>query len=249
MKTALRRIWRSWQGRKLRHCVARLDAASLPQLQSVDWIEGELQKAGLKYLPPPHGSLYGADERWMNYHSDGLFQIPRQLARLMVLAAGHCPGNLLEVGTNNGWTACVLTAYLRRFAPSFHAVTLDIADHFALKSWATAHLPLQFSLGRTSDDFRGQPFDLCFIDGDHTWEWVVRDYENVGRFARICAFHDINDATTDRLDGGGSSRHWAHLKSTQGSTGVFHEILDHSESKPVMGIGVFIRNGERPKTS
>jgi hypothetical protein len=241
MKAAVRRIWRNWQGRKLKRCIASFEMASLQQLRSLEWVEGELQKAGLKYLPPPHGAVFGKDERWMNFHSDGLFQIPRQLARFMILAAEHSPSSLIEIGTNNGWTACVLTGYLRRFVPRFQAVTLDVVDHFALRSWATKNLPLQFSLGQTSDDFKGRAFDLCFIDGDHSWEWVSRDYENVGRFARVCAFHDINDAATDRMEGGGSSRHWAWLKATRGNAGAFHEILDHSDSKPVMGIGVFIQ--------
>lgn len=35
------------------------------------------------------------------------------------------------------------------------------------------------------------PFDLCFIDGDHTEPYVRGDWENYGSLARIVAFHDV----------------------------------------------------------
>lgn len=241
MRDRLRRLWRLWQGRKLKRCVAQITSAAKESLVDAGWVELVLCRAGLKYLPPPHGAHYGADRRWMNFHADGLFQIPRQLARMMVLVAEQRPASLIEIGTNNGWTACVLTAYLRRFVPSFRAVTLDVKDYFTLRRWATTALPLEFCPGRTSDDFKGQRFDFCFVDGSHSLEWVTRDFENVGCQARVCAFHDINDAATEQLEGGGSLKHWRWLKASWGAAGTFHEILDHSESERVMGIGVFVQ--------
>lgn len=35
------------------------------------------------------------------------------------------------------------------------------------------------------------PFDLCFIDGYHTEEFVRSDWKHYGAMARIVAFHDI----------------------------------------------------------
>lgn len=42
----------------------------------------------------------------------------------------------------------------------------------------------------------GKP-DLVFIDGDHTYEGVKLDWEMYGRFARVVAFHDV-DQTVDQ---------------------------------------------------
>jgi len=35
------------------------------------------------------------------------------------------------------------------------------------------------------------PFDVCFIDGNHTLDYVRRDWENYGPMARMVAFHDV----------------------------------------------------------
>lgn len=35
------------------------------------------------------------------------------------------------------------------------------------------------------------PFDLCFIDANHTYPYVTKDFANYGPMARIVAFHDI----------------------------------------------------------
>jgi cephalosporin hydroxylase len=36
------------------------------------------------------------------------------------------------------------------------------------------------------------PFDALFIDGNHTPEYVMSDWQNYGPMARIVGFHDIN---------------------------------------------------------
>lgn len=35
------------------------------------------------------------------------------------------------------------------------------------------------------------PFDLCFIDANHTEPYIRQDWQNYGAMARIVAFHDI----------------------------------------------------------
>jgi hypothetical protein len=239
LKAVLKRHWRRRNGHKLLAAIARIEKAAISELQDVDWVTDLVRRTGLKYLPPPSSRVYGADERYMNWHGDGLFQIPRQFARFLVFCGQMRPKTMIEIGTNNGWTASIATAYFRRLCPGFHAVTVDIVDLFFMLSEVEKRLPLKFCLGRTSDDFRGQNFDLCFIDGDHSFAWVCRDYENVGQLARICAFHDIIDSYVDAADDGGSRRHWQGLRRAESAH--FVEFTDHSSGQSVMGIGVRAR--------
>ena len=42
------------------------------------------------------------------------------------------------------------------------------------------------------------PYDLAFIDGDHTYQGVKADFETYGAMARLVALHDIHPETMDR---------------------------------------------------
>ena len=242
IRTPIRNLFKQRAEWKLLAGIECLSQASLEQLKNVEWLEAAIGRIGLKYLPSPYHEVYGDDVHRMNFHGDGLFQIPRQFARFLALAAAHHPKSFLEIGTNNGWSAAVAAAYLARFVPDFHLTTIDIADHFRAKDALRERVSVQFVLGKTSDDFKGMPFDVCFIDGDHSFPWVERDFNNVGQFAKVCAFHDINDLTTDRNEGGGSRKHWNQIKGELKDRGTFTELLDHSKNQPVMGIGVYVRS-------
>lgn len=41
-------------------------------------------------------------------------------------------------------------------------------------------------------------FNLCFIDGNHTFDVALQDYENYGPLAERVSFHDISQANIDR---------------------------------------------------
>ena len=104
------------------------------------------------------------------------------------------------------------------------------------------HLPLE------SVSLKGQRYDLVFIDGDHAYEAVAADYENVGKQARICAFHDIRERyVTEVIDPqqGGSVAFWrdmmAHRLTCSDGT-VAEEICLHNEPDR-MGIGVLFQGG------
>jgi len=241
IRRPVRRILKSRSERKLVRGIKVLDTAPTSLLDNVEWLEGTIRSIGLKYLPPPYEECYGLDARYMNFHGDGLFQIPRQFAKFLSLVAMHRPTTFIEIGTNNGWSACVAAAYLRRFNPDFELTTIDIVDHFSAWPRVARLLPLKFVVGKTSDDYAGKAFDTCFIDGDHSLAWVDRDFRNVGQHARVCAFHDINDSLTDINDGAGSRTHWNALKASLSDSSTLTEILDHTQSRSVMGIGIFTR--------
>ena len=82
------------------------------------------------------------------------------------------------------------------------------------------------------------PYDLVFIDGDHSAEGVRADWANYGPMARLVAFHDIDaengKLTPERLAEYGVHQLWAEL-----TTQYWHEEL--IGWKRGMGIGVLWR--------
>lgn len=79
-------------------------------------------------------------------------------------------------------------------------------------------------------------FDLCFIDGDHTYKGVKADYDNYGLFAKYCAFHDISDRMKPNRKGEliEVPIFWNELKERNQN---YLEWIDNSQLSP-MGIGV-----------
>lgn len=79
------------------------------------------------------------------------------------------------------------------------------------------------------------PFDMVFIDGDHTYEGVKSDWENYGKLGRIVVFHDIADPgkANKRREVIEVKRFWDELKVNH----KYVEFIDKTAKFP-MGIGV-----------
>ena len=79
------------------------------------------------------------------------------------------------------------------------------------------------------------PYDLVFIDGDHTYEGVKADWENYGHLGRIVAFHDIADPgiPNDKGEVIEVKKFWDEIKVNYRHI----EFIDENARFP-MGIGV-----------
>jgi hypothetical protein len=216
--------------------IQRIHDASTGELDSTEWLEEILRDIGLVSVPDAE-KTYGAEAEYLNASQQGLIQIPAEFARYLQLVATHRPASYLEIGCFNGGTACIAAAYLRRFNPSFRAVTIDIFPSFVFYPQVRDILPLTYEVGKTSYDFRHQAFDAVFIDGDHSFEWAWADYQNCGRDARVCALHDVNNAPYRELHMGGVPAVWELLKSSEPDY-VYTEIFAHPAGDAYMGIGV-----------
>ena len=219
--------------------IRRIQGASPDELESVDWLADVIREVGLVPIPEAERT-YGQDSEFLNSSQQGLIQIPREYARFLVLTGQYRPASYLEIGCFNGATACLATAYLQRFNPALQAVSIDVFPAFVFYSEVRDLLPLRYEVGATSFDFREQPFDAVFIDGDHSFEWSWADYQNCGRSARICAFHDVNNAPYLELHMGGAPAVWELVKQQEKNARI-EEIFEHPTGEALMGIGVRIR--------
>lgn len=220
---------------RLERVVREIENAKVEELSHGTFLETKIRQIGLRH---DGRGLYGVDVNDMNFHAPGLWQIPRQLAEAMVLLASQRIASFLEVGTCDGFTFSFMTACLSRLNPGLKATTIDIASSLPASARIVFKGPVEFLAGMTSDAFAEEVFDLVLIDGNHSYEWVSRDYQNVGRQARLCMFHDIND----RFCGDDTvPKFWKELKIKELGGADFHEFLYHSNSDRVMGIGIRIK--------
>lgn len=87
---------------------------------------------------------------------------------------------------------------------------------------------------------QGAPFDLVFIDGDHTHEGVAADWADYHTLAPIVALHDVSAPDDWMSDGkpNGVGRFWRELKALGG----FSEIIEYIKpSDRPMGYGIVLR--------
>ena len=224
--------------------IRKIQAASLDELRSAEWLLETIRAVGLVPIPDAEITYEGEDE-WLNSSQQGLIQLPREFARWLLLLSEHRPASYLEIGCFNGATASLAAAYLQRFNPAFSATTIDVWPAFVFHYEVRDLIPLRYVVGKTSFDFSAECFDAVFIDGDHSFEWAWADYQNVGRAAKVCALHDVNNAPYRDLAMGGVCGVWEMLKRDEAGPGIaFTEIFEHP-SREIMGIGVrhFDRRG------
>ncbi len=84
-------------------------------------------------------------------------------------------------------------------------------------------------------------FDLCFIDGDHSYEGVLNDYNLFKDKCKIYVFHDIVNEVCP-----GVIKLWNELKKNNEDKFNFYEFVEQYDdvlkatNKKYLGIGVAI---------
>jgi len=220
--------------------------ASEEELGALEWLVEMIREVGL--VPIPEAAVtYEGEEDFINGTQQGLIQLPREFARWLLLLGEVRPRSYLEIGCFNGATASLAAAYLHRLVPEARVVTCDVFPAFLFHSLAADLVPLGYRVGKTSYDFAQEEFDAVFIDGDHSFEWAWADYVNVGRRARLCGLHDVENAAYRELHLGGVCGVWDLIRREEGGAGVeFRDIVEHPTGE-IMGIGVRLRRGSIPE--
>lgn len=138
-------------------------------------------------------------------------QVVEELARLLGDVKALNPQTVLEIGTHRGGTLYLWTRLAQpdativsidlpggKFGGGYSAFRIPIYRRFArarqqlhlLRADSHAAVTLQ----ETRRLFAGRPVDFLFIDGDHTFDGVKKDWEMYSPLVRpggLIVFHDI----------------------------------------------------------
>jgi len=234
-QTASERIAEAEVARALegvREVLASTDA----EFNSRRFMLSKLKKVGIACRDWPELARY-AD--WMNTGDFGVLQIPTEYVDFLMHVAKLGIKTAVEVGVWYGASSYFTAAVLQRANPDFKMTMIDNEDHLVGYPEFSALLNLEKRVPATAEDCAGEVFDFVFIDGDHSYQGVQRDYLLLGRHARrAVGFHDIRGAEYDHLQGG-TRRFWQEF--------AYHHAQDmtvmefgHYE-RPWMGIGLGIK--------
>lgn len=182
-------------------------------------------------------------------------QIEEELAHLVADVRALRPAAVLEIGTSMGGTLFLWTRLATNDAT---IVSVDLPGGSFGGGYSPLRTPVYRLFARESQDlqlmranshesgtldkvrriFDPAPVDLLFIDGDHTYEGVKRDWEMYSPLVRpggLVAFHDI----AGNYDDTQVKRFWDSIKDN-------YEHREYSvDPKGYYGIGVIVMPGSR----
>jgi hypothetical protein len=179
--------------------------------------------------------VFGQDELFKNKdaYQAGIYQTPDQIAKALVYLSDFPISTYLEVGVFQGGNFLFVSEYLHRFNPNIRCIGIDPTAASFLNNeiqWVIEKEVWITFKPITSDSIQGQEFDVVFIDGEHTTEWINKDWNNVGKFAKLALIHDIQETTCPDI-----IEFWSELKKSKKKT---VEFLDCTSSVPTQGIGI-----------
>ena len=182
--------------------------------------------------------VYGAFNQYMGRKEDpGVWQHPYELASFMHLCLRLGVESIVEVGSFFGFTSVLLSEFLFTYGSLKRYTTVDLHDRIGEAIEHKLFGKLQYLPNADSSHIRDE-YDLCLIDGDHTYDAARTDYYRLVDRCKYAAFHDIRDhfcAVEDVTKKGGVPTLWKQLKKTRPAV----EII-RTDSEPYMGIGVLL---------
>jgi len=119
---------------------------------------------------------------------------------LFTLVFSLRPKRYIEIGTLQGGSALIVCRALDALESDGKMYLVDPAPKIATETWAKLQHRAKLYQGHSPDILKvvateaGGSFDLIFIDGDHSYEGVMRDAEGILPYAEpgsYIIFHDI----------------------------------------------------------
>jgi predicted O-methyltransferase YrrM len=180
----------------------------------------------------------------------GSIQKPLELYGLLRFLKGHKLDAVMEIGT---WTGGTLYLWSRLAAYNATLISVDFPpkpdDRMLVDRFSRFVLPGQRLVCLREDShasatrekvtelLQNQRLSLLFIDGDHSYEGVKRDYEMYSPLVRpggLLIFHDIID--NPDCPSYGVARFWKEIRGTT----EYKEIVDPRHHLNGCGIGILI---------
>ncbi len=165
----------------------------------------------------------------------GTMQDPRELAWFLELIQGK--GSMLEIGSGSGGNLFECAGVLKSGAVLRSISTTHIImERFDSEGYDCVHAlaPSQY---QSVLDWAKQwaPYDVLFIDGDHSYEGCMADWEMYHPLASLVAFHDISGNEEQVA----CKRVWREVCAFAKSQGW--KIRERIADPTCMGIGVIIK--------
>jgi cephalosporin hydroxylase len=168
------------------------------------------------------------------------FQTQFEFDQLLAIVEDMMPARILEIGS---WEGGTLWHWLQIATEHVVAVDDRMSAPHLWDAWAAeSSASLTLLQGRSQDPAvvgraaRLCPYDLVFIDGDHTFDAVLADWDNYSTMVApggIVALHDILERP-----GYGVDRVWADIKNKPGTRTVEITVSPNEDPSERNGIGV-----------
>lgn len=211
-------------------------------MQTKEQLIENIKSVGL-HIDGWRGNIYG--DHYSEYITlkGGLWQKPHELADLLLVLQTQTINTFLNIGTFNGNTFNFISDFLNPDMSKCKTVCVTV-DPFKYEPNTNGienseplikKQPYIYVTG-TSDNFKDEVFDFVFIDGLHQYDALWLDWNNVGKYAKIIAFHDINDQDCPDV-----VRFWKELCSIVGADFFIYEFIEPTPNRNLMGIGVLVR--------
>ncbi len=179
------------------------------------------------------------------YTENGMIQVPGEFANLCLYLLDKDIHTALEVGVYRGRSSYFMCAVLYRMCPDLVYNMVDIVDSLDEFEEFQKVLPcLKKQIPHTSSDFIAEQFDFVFIDADHSYDGSMKDYLNVGQYAKkLVCFHDIYAHEYDPQKGG-TVRMWDEVCAM---TPDLPKLTFSQFPNRWMGIGVVLNTSSTKK--
>lgn len=235
----------------LKH-LERIRQVPLAQLTNVQFLADFISRSGL-HASGGDGSCESEEYEWPRtlaaYVGKGLqiWQYPTQFSKYLVFLSQFQIRSHLEIGVSYGGAFVFSVEYLHKLNPTLTSYCIDVVSPSLLVQRFARRRKFTYITDKSCELYKHiHPeicFDLVFVDGDHSSEGVMRDFELVKDKSNIIAFHDIVNFKTS-----GAIEAWEFVKTNYASiydffefTDQYDEILAKQPGKTLFGIGVAVR--------